>query len=154
MTIACVLLSFGFKTLIFVLWRFFCLSVYMYPPLFQVWILALCPSFVLPWPCPWSVWQESGWPSSSQRVYLHLPWLTSSLLYHSSSWWCDTHKTSFKLYSRIISILTILIHLFPLHHPVLGFWWLSCQSQCHAELALLAEMDQYLQIWTERKLWK
>lgn len=41
--------------------------------------------------------------------------------------------------------------IFPLYPPVLGFWWLSCQSQCHAELAVLAEVDQYLQIWIRRK---
>lgn len=35
---------------------------------------------------------------------------------------------------------------------VAGVWWLSCQSQRHAELALLVEMDQYLQIRTERKI--
>lgn len=44
--------------------------------------------------------------------------------------------------------------LFSWHPSVVGLWGLSCQSQWHAELALLAEMDQHLQIWLECKIWK
>lgn len=49
---------------------------------------------------------------------------------------------------------SVLFPLFPLHPSVLGLWWFSCRSQFHAELALLAEMDQYLQIWIQCKIWK
>ncbi len=133
-------------------------------PLFQGWSLPLWHFCVLSWPCLWSVWQESVWPSLSQRVCLHSPWLTSSLLYPSSSWWWDAKTHTHKIYMTEIIICSlenaelfftsVLFPLFPLHPPVLGLWRFSCQSQFHAELALLAEMDQYLQIWTKCKIWK
>lgn len=111
------------------------------PPFLQGWSLPLRRSSVSLWPCLWSVWQELVWPSSSQRAFLHLRWQTSSLLCPSSSWWWDakTHIWHVQERNRHLKVS------FPLY--VLGLWWFSRQSQRHAELALLGEMDQYLQIW-------
>lgn len=70
-------------------WRLLGLLIHVYQPLLQGWSPPSRPSCVSLWPCLWSVWRESVWLSSSPRVFLHLPWPTSSSLCPSSSWWWD-----------------------------------------------------------------
>lgn len=113
----------------------------------QGWSRPLRRSCASPSPCLWSAWRAWAWPSWCRRACLHLPWPTSSSLYLLSSWWWDirTHINEFGCHNTQDLFTASLILILE------GVCRLPCQSQFHAELALLGEMDQHLQIWTQCK---
>lgn len=69
------------------------------------------------------------------NVLIALPFIFMMVRHQDTYSWVWAHNTQ--------DLFTVWLFLI-----LSGVWWVSCQPQLHAELALLGEMDQHLQIRT------